>query len=258
MRTFWNSLVASVVVAAAVLAGSPAQAATETCAQYGTVTVAGGHYIVQNNRWGASTTQCISVNGAAFRITRADHHNATNGPPASYPSIYAGCHYGNCTTGSGLPRRVRDFGNPRATLRIATPNSGEWDAAFDLWFDPSANPPGQNHGAELMIWTNHRGRPQPIGSRVATVNLAGGSWDVWIGNIGWNVISYVRTTPSNTLANFSVKAFTDDAVRRGKINTAWYMTSVQAGFEPWIGGTGLAVDQYSFNINGNAASITTR
>ncbi|MBU2669606.1 RICIN domain-containing protein [Actinoplanes bogorensis] len=251
MRTFLVGL----LVAAGVLVGAaPAQAATETCEQYGTVTVEGGRYIVQNNRWGASTAQCISVDGAGFRVTRADHNNATNGPPASYPSIYAGCHYGNCTSGSGLPVRVRDFGDPRATFNISTPDSGEWDAAFDLWFDASANPPGQNYGAELMIWTNHRGRPQPIGSRVGSVNLEGGTWDVWIGNIGWNVISYVRTTPANTMNNFSVKAFTNDAVGRGQINPAWFMTSVQAGFEPWIGGAGLAVNQFAFNLNGGTSS----
>ncbi|MEV6306500.1 RICIN domain-containing protein [Actinoplanes sp. NPDC051861] len=252
MRLFFRILAATVVTAASVLAGgTSAQAATEICDQYGTVVVDGGRYIVQNNRWGASSAQCISVDGAGFRVTRADHNNATNGPPASYPSIYAGCHYGACTSGSGLPLRVRDFGDPRATFNIGTPDSGEWDAAFDLWFDASANPPGQNHGAELMIWTNHRGRPQPIGSRVGTVDLEGGTWDVWIGNIGWNVISYVRTRPNNTMANFSVKAFTNDAVGRGQIDVAWYMTSVQAGFEPWIGGTGLSVDRFAFNANGS-------
>lgn len=256
MRGLWRILVAEGVMAAAVLVAGPARAATETCEQYGTVSVEGGRYIVQNNRWGASTTQCISVDGPGFRVTRADHHNATDGPPASYPSIYAGCHYGNCTTGSGLPVRVRDFGNPRATFNISTPNSGDWDAAFDLWFDASASPPGQNHGAELMIWTSHRGRPQPIGSRVASVNLEGGTWDVWIGNIGWNVISYVRTTPANIMNDFSVKAFTDDAVARRQIDPAWFMTSVQAGFEPWIGGAGLAVDRFSFTLNGGTATST--
>jgi hypothetical protein len=112
---------------------------------------------------------------------------------------------------------------------------------FDLWFDASAKPPGQNYGAEPMIWTNHRGRPQPIGSRVATVGLEGGTWDVWIGNIGWNVISYVRTTPANTMNDFSVRA----------------MTSVQAGFEPWIGGAGLAVDRFAFNLNGGTGGQST-
>ena len=259
MRWHPPRIALAVGLAAAVAAGvvtataGPAAAAPVICDQYGTAAVQGGKYIVQNNRWGASTAQCIDVSAAGFTVTRADHNNATNGPPASYPSIYAGCHYGACTSGSGLPAQVSRLANPRATFDISTPGSGEWDAAFDVWFDPSANPPGQNYGAELMIWADHRGRPQPIGSRIATVNLESGTWDVWSGNIGWNVISYVRTTPDDTFANFGLKSFVDDSVGRGKINTAWYLTGVQAGFEPWIGGAGLAVDLFDFNINGNAA-----
>ncbi|OKI28622.1 hypothetical protein A6A25_30905 [Saccharothrix sp. CB00851] len=229
----------------------PAGAAVEICEQYGSTRLDSGRIIAQNNRWGASTAQCISADGTGFRITRSDHNNATNGVPAGYPSVYKGCHYGNCTTGSGLPLRVADFGDPRGTYDISTPNSGEWNASFDIWFDANANPAGQNYGAELMIWANHRGRPQPIGSKRAAVTLEGAAWDVWIGNIGWNVISYVRQQPTNLMANFSLKAFTQDAVNRGQINPAWYMTSVQAGFEPWIGGAGLAVNRFDFTTNGS-------
>ena len=34
-----------------------------------------------------------------------------------------------------------------------------------------------------------------------------------------------------------VTAFITDATKRGQAKTGWYMTSIQAGFEPWIGGT---------------------
>ncbi|MFD0592653.1 hypothetical protein ACFQZ4_08860 [Catellatospora coxensis] len=103
-----------------------ATAAPVICEQYGTAPVQGGKYIVQNNRWGASTAQCIDVSNAGFTVTRADHNNATNGPPASYPSIYAGCHYGACTPGSGLPARVNTLNNPvpRSTSARPTPVSG--------------------------------------------------------------------------------------------------------------------------------------
>jgi hypothetical protein len=39
--------------------------------------------------------------------------------------------------------------------------------------------------------------------------------------------------------------FVDDIRTRSKVTTAWYLTSIQAGFEPWVGGTGLAVTTYS-------------
>ncbi|MGL5864395.1 MAG: GH12 family glycosyl hydrolase domain-containing protein [Dermatophilaceae bacterium] len=229
-------------------------AAPELCDVHATTPIAGGRYNVQNNRWGASTTQCIAVQGTGFVVTRAEHNKPTDGAPAAYPSIYVGCHYGHCTSDSGLPRKVSEFDNARGTYRAETPNSGAWNSSFDLWFDPTQRTNGQNTGAELMIWANHRGGPRPIGTRTATVTLEGAAWDVWVGNIGWNVISYVRQQPTNSMANFSVSAFVNDAVARGQIQRSWYLTSVQAGFEPWVGGTGLAVRDFAFTTNGTAPS----
>jgi hypothetical protein len=258
MTRKWLGIAVATLLMGAALAAAPpaavpsAEAAPVLCDQFASAPVAGGKYIVQNNRWGASTAQCIDVRGNGFAITQAEHRNATNGPPASYPSIFAGCHYTLCTTDSGLPLKVSDFGDPRATYKITTPNSGEWNASFDLWFDPTKRTDGQNTGAELMIWANHRGAPQPIGTPVATKTINGATWDVWVGNIGWNVVSYVRQQPTNDMSNFSVKAFVDDAVARGQIDRSWYMTSVQAGFEPWVGGAGLAVTDFAFAAGGSS------
>ncbi len=226
----------------------PAPAAvadTQICDQFGATSIAGGRYVVQNDEWGDSIQQCINVTDTGFSVVSGDHNVSTSGPPAAYPSIYAGCHYGYCSTGSGLPLQVSAFGNPHSTVSYAT-TAGQWDAAYDIWYDPTPNPPGQNTGAEVMIWGSHSGAPQPVGQKVATANLAGATWDVWFGNIGWNVISYVRQQPTNSL-DIGVKDFTYDAVNRGYIQTSWYLTSVQFGFEPWQGGPGLGVNNFSFN-----------
>ncbi|WP_373424916.1 GH12 family glycosyl hydrolase domain-containing protein [Mycobacterium simiae] len=47
-----------------------------------------------------------------------------------------------------------------------------------------------------------------------------------------NLISYVAPAPISTW-DFSVLDFTNDVGSRGLITTAWYLTSIQAGFEPW-------------------------
>jgi hypothetical protein len=91
---------------------------------------------------------------------------------------------------------------------------------------------------------------QPVGSKVGTANIAGGTWDVWEGNSGWNVISYVRQQTTSS-ASFSVSSFWNDVVSRGFGSNSWYITSVQAGFEPWVNGTGLAVNNFSYSIGGN-------
>jgi hypothetical protein len=232
-----------------VLAAEPAvanqQVLAETlCGKYASTTVEGGSYIVQNNVWGADTAQCIEVNGASFTVTTSDHDKATNGAPAGYPSIYAGCHYENCTVDSGLPLQVGAMDSVRSSWSTVVPQSGTFNVAYDLWFDPNPRQPAQNAG-ELMIWIDHQGPIQPIGSPVGTVNLAGATWEVWTGNIGWNVISYIRTQPTSAVQDLDLTAFSRDAVRRGSIGGDWYLTSVQAGFEPWQGGQGLATNAFS-------------
>nr|WP_062341663.1 cellulose binding domain-containing protein [Herbidospora sakaeratensis] len=246
------ALVAALLGGFVLFGVSPAQAAPVICEKYGSTTVQSGRFVVINNVWGASTSQCIDVNqSGGFTIQSANHNNATNGAPASYPAIYAGCHYANCSSGSSLPMQASsgNFGNVRTSVSMSYPSTGTWDAAYDIWFDPTPRTDGQNTGAEIMIWLNHRGSVQPVGSQVGTVNLAGGTWQVWFGNIGWNVISYVRTSAASSI-DFAVNTFYSDAVSRGYAQRSWYLTSVQAGFEPWVGGAGLTLNNFTYTTSG--------
>ena len=138
------------------------------------------------------------------------------------------------------------------------PSSGTYDAAYDIWFHKSrpTTTTQQNDGAELMVWLNHAGPIQPIGSKIGTATIAGATWDVWSGSSGWNVISYVRQTPTAS-ATFLVNDFWKDVVSRGLGSTSWYLTSIQAGFEPWIGGTGLTAEQLLGDDGRHAADEPT-
>ena len=106
-----------------------------------------------------------------------------------------------------------------------------------------------------MVWLNQTGSIQPIGSKIGTANIAGATWDVWSGNIGWNVISYVRQH-ADVVAELLVNDFWNDVVSRGLGSTSWYLTSIQAGFEPWVGGAGLAVNSFSVTTDGTQPTQT--
>src|SRR3954469_14270548 len=95
----------ALTLAATVVAGPalPAHADTQICSQYGTTRIQGGKYVVQNNVWGDSTTQCINVTNSGFRITSAVHNVPQTGAPAAYPSVYVGCYFNTCSDGSALP-----------------------------------------------------------------------------------------------------------------------------------------------------------
>ena len=65
IRTLFAALLVGAGVAVA--PGVPAQADVSICDQYGSTTIQ-GRYVVQNNRWGTSATQCINVTSTGFRI----------------------------------------------------------------------------------------------------------------------------------------------------------------------------------------------
>ncbi|MFT7836760.1 glycoside hydrolase [Saccharothrix sp. BKS2] len=236
-------LAASAVVAAA----GPAQADVTICQQYGTTTIQ-GRYVVQNNRWGSSANQCINVTSTGFQITQQQGSAPTNGAPLSYPSVYLGCHYGNCSPGSNLPMQVSRIRSATSSINYRY-TGGTYNASYDIWLDPTPKTTGVNQ-MEIMIWFNRQGSIQPIGSAVGNATVGGRTWQVWRGNNGGNnVISYVAPSPI-TSWSFNVLDFINDVRNRGAITTSWYLTSIQAGFEPWNGGTGLAVDNFSASVSG--------
>jgi hypothetical protein len=231
----------------AVVAASPAAHAEVICDQFASRTIQ-NRYVVQNNRWGASTTQCIDVTTNGFTITQAQHNNPTNGAPASYPSVFLGCHYTNCSPGTNLPMQVGQISSATSSISYTYVSGATYNASYDIWLDPTPRTDGQN-GTEIMIWFNRQGSIQPIGSVVGSATIGGRTWEVWRGNPGWNVVSYVAPSPI-TSWNFSVLDFIADVRSRGVITNSWYLTSIQAGFEPWINGTGLAVTAFSAAVNG--------
>ena len=78
--------------AARAVAAPAAQAATTTCS--GTGTISAGDYMIQANEWNSSAQQCITyTGGTAWSVTTANF-NLSGGAPATYPSIYKGCHWG--------------------------------------------------------------------------------------------------------------------------------------------------------------------
>ncbi|GIH01959.1 hypothetical protein Rhe02_00260 [Rhizocola hellebori] len=248
-----SSIVAAVLLtigtsAASLLAAQPASAVV-ICEQFGTTTA--GNYVIMNNRWGSNSPQCISTTSNGFSITQQDGMGNLSGAPVSYPAIYLGCHYSNCSPGSPLPAQISTMGNANSSITLSYPGSGTYDAAYDIWLNADTNVTGVQD-TEIMIWMNRQGSIQPIGSQTATVTLAGRSWAVWTGNNGQNnVVSYVSGSPLTSLS-FNARDFILDTFSRGSQygNTSWFLTSMQAGFEPWIGGVGLAVNSFSATIGG--------
>ncbi|GAA4891294.1 GH12 family glycosyl hydrolase domain-containing protein [Actinomycetospora straminea] len=218
------------------------------CGRTESVPVAGGRYEVQNNAWGADTPQCTTAFDTGFVVSA--RHDKDSGP-AAYPSIVVGCNYGTCTRDSPYPLPLAEMGDIRSSWAVTVPRRGDFNVAYDVWLDPTPRREGANTGAELMIWLDRTDRVQPIGAERATVAIAGADWEVWTGeNHGTPVISYVRAEPTTTVIDLPISEFVTEATQRGVVEPTWFLTNIQAGFEPWIGGEGLATDAFSLTRNG--------
>ncbi|MDX3745690.1 GH12 family glycosyl hydrolase domain-containing protein [Streptomyces sp. AK08-02] len=247
-RALWGAVLTSLVALAALLTAAPAsQADTTICEAFGTTTIQ-GRYVVMNNRWGTSAAQCISVTDSGFRVTQADGSVPTNGAPKSYPAVYNGCHYTSCSPGTNLPARIGSIASAPSGISYSYVSGAAYDAAYDIWLDPTPRTDGVNR-TEIMIWFNRVGSVQPVGSPVGSATVAGRQWQVWSGNNGSNdVLSFVAPSAIDSW-NFDVMDFVRQAVSRGLAQDNWYLTSVQAGFEPWQNGAGLAVTSFSSSVN---------
>ncbi len=215
--------------------------------------VADGAYTVQNNQWGSSGQDTVMADGDADFTVR---NSSITGNLGGYPSIYAGCHWGNCTPG-GLgahPVRVTTLtipGTVTTSWDTTQPGgSAVYNAAYDLWFNQTPATTGQPNGAELMVWLNRNGSIHPLGSQVGTATIDGVPYRVWEGAQSFgDTICYVMARPTTSVSNLDVGALAADALRRGYIRTSWYLIDVEAGFELWRGGAGLATDSFSVNLS---------
>jgi glycosyl hydrolase family 12/cellulose binding protein with CBM2 domain/fibronectin type III domain protein len=251
-----RSLLIAFVVCLACLAHSTKASAQSTCATTGTVSINSNQYIFHNNEWNSSLEQCATVSGVGFSITTANFNLPTNGAPATYPSIFRGCHWGNCTSSNPFPIQENNIASATTSVTITQPPGINNDSAYDIWFNQSSTTSGQPNGTEVMIWINHQGAPQPFGSQAGTVTIDGARYAVWVGRqTSWNIISYVAQTPVTSVTNLNLVPFFSDAVSRGSLEPSWWLIDVEYGFEIWTGGQGLGVS--GFSVSAAAGSSST-
>ena len=212
-------------------------------------------YHLQANEWNSGSTFKVCTNGDAdFTISSSGIDVAHNGAPGAYPSLYKGCHWGNCTENSGMPVPVSVMastpGKVTTSYSTTTVNSGAWDDSYDIWYNPAASTNSNSSGLEMMIWLNHFGGIQPAGSQGPTVTLDGISFTVWYGGSGnGGTVSFVANSPRSSVSNLDLGPLAAYAVSKGYMQNSWYLIDVEAGFEPWTSGQGLTANSFSVTVN---------
>jgi hypothetical protein len=214
------------------------------------------HYIAYNDDFGSYT--CLQTKDqqrkANFTVTSWQQDSGRIG---AFPNIFAGWEYGRHPVNSWNPIADDADGSPEASVSFSYVPSGDYNAAWDIWFnrtDPSnLYLHGQDDGAEVMIWLANHTYFHPM----ATVQVGGHTWQFmsWIAtnrNNGtqWHYVAFIA--PENlSHATLWLNQFFDAATALGDLNPHWYLTSVSFGYELASGDfEGLRVKDFAVNYVG--------
>ncbi|MEO3807414.1 cellulose binding domain-containing protein [Sphaerisporangium sp. B11E5] len=234
---------------------TPSGPGNQLCNSGDSVTM--GKYWINNNLWGQSSgtgRQCMWAGSTSGNtISWGTSWTWSNSPSQvkSYVSSVLGWHWGWKVPGSGLPVQVSANRNVNTTWNYALTLQGgtnTFNVAYDLWLHPNSTPNTENPSDEVMIWTYRGGGASPVGSRQATVTIAGTTWELWRGNVGWEVFSFVRTGNA-TSVQLNLRDFLSVLVSRGWLSSSKYLTSVQAGTEVFVGQGRLDTTAYSVTVS---------
>jgi hypothetical protein len=221
-----------------------------TSDKFGTISIKGGEYIVQNNVWGGNTLQTITVPDTSvcrFNVSKSNHNQDG---VASYPSIFKGSHWG-LTTNGWQSIRISDLAT--ATFNFTVNSSrppGKYNVAMEAWFSAGLDTSsGYSGGGELMIWLDSQGMV-PAGIQIGTF----GSYQVWFAQMDWQYICYFQTGQNSV--DINLNDFIQDTLSRGYFNSSWYLHDIEAGFEICSGGEGLLVESFSAEVSKITSSTT--
>ncbi|CAL9536741.1 Endoglucanase S [Streptomyces sp. enrichment culture] len=230
-----------------------AKASAGTCDAFGTIPM--GKYYVNNNLWGQDSGQGWQCawdthrSGDTIGWGTEWQWSGVSHEVKSFTSAVLGWHWGWQSDATELPVRLSDNRSVRTSWRYAvSPDPGTMNVAYDLWLhDRVAEDWEDQPTDEVMIWTYRSGGAGPLGRKTGTVNIGGATWDLYQGDIGWKVHSFVRTS-NTTSVDLDLNDFLRALQQRGSVSPAKYLSSVQAGTEVFTGAGRLDTSAYSVDV----------
>jgi Glycosyl hydrolase family 12/Cellulose binding domain len=234
--------------------------AAQICNTSGSIPM--GKYWLNSNLWGASSgsgTQCISDvsnNGSSIAWNTNWSWTGTPNSVKSYDSSVLGWHWGWMNSNTGLPIQLSSNTAVQTswTFNLNQTTPGGQDVSYDTWLSPNANLGNASPSDEVMVWLYHTGGVGPVGTKQATVTIDGTSWDLYEGNIGWEVYSFVRTT-NTTSESLNLMDFYQYLISRG-LSSSKYLLSVESGTEVFTGAGSLDTTSYYTNVGGSSPTPT--
>lgn len=232
------------------MAEGAASICTATDGYYKRVAVGGG-YQISPIEWNSQAPLCMSSTGGAdFTVTSSALTSATDLPVKGAPGAYA--RIAPLNTAFSLPASVAGMGDTLTSWRTTEQATGKFDASYDLWYADDATGCTATPSApyELMIWLNAQGGAVPYGDSLGSVAIGTKAYSL-TGHLpdspgDHKIINYQLSTPATSVYDLNLRTITADAVQRGFAPATGVLCSVQAGFEIWDGGAGLATTSFSY------------
>jgi len=247
----WKTLLTALFTGAALVVPAQPASAANTCDAFGSITL--GKYWLNNNLWGQDAGtgwQCMWDTASGSTIGWGTSWGWSGSPSQvkSFTSSVLGWHWGWKTSGTELPVRLNAGRDVYTDWRYRVSGSGTMNVAYDLWLHDIPNPDWQHNPTdEVMVWLYRSGGAGPLGTFQGTVTIAGTSWDLYRGDIGWNVFSFVRRS-NTTSATLHMQDFLNNLVGRGWVANTKYLSSIEAGTEVFVGDGQLDTDAYTADI----------
>ncbi|KAI3397579.1 hypothetical protein diail_10551 [Diaporthe ilicicola] len=239
--------IASIVLAAtsAMAAPSAKRSVQISCGSFGSYQA--GDYTIYHNNWGAaqatSGSQCTTFDSISGSTVAWETNWNWAGGSSSVKS------YSNAAV---------ENVNKQLSAVSSIPSSWEWtysntdivaDVSYDLWLAPTS---GGTNSYEIMVWLAAFGNAGPIsstGSAIATPTIGSNTFKLYSGPNGdTTVYSFVA---DSTIASFSgdMMDFLNYLVKNEGVSDSNYITSLQAGTEPFTGSeTVFKTTAYSLTV----------
>lgn len=240
MSKRYPMVIAIAVFCFGAMLSTPAHAQVwSSCSQYATYT--SGQYNVYTDEWGASSGQCLYVYSATNWTSTSNFSG--NGIKA-FPDTEFGLNNVPLSSLSSVP----------TSFNVTVPGNAYYDVAYDLWTT--------NNVDEVMVWEEWNydgplsnsygcsGYPSTACPIATNVYINGGYYNVFQGNNGHNVISFLRTS-QRASGNEDILQFMNWCANNGMLNSQQFST---ADFGIEITSTS---GTQNFTLNSYTSSIVT-
>ena len=242
----------ALAVSAAPAAAAASAGSITACQRYAQNSVTSGKYVydIWTDAFGGNP-ECLteSVTLPAFTISSSFTKTPVRGVQA-YPHI---------SVSNFRPTELSKVGGEATTWSTTQQTTDgrtavdAWAADTDDWITRTRT--ATTPRAELLIWLNRKGPAgfykTPVHNPVYRIDGANWYLVTWApsGKRTWTYIQFRRVRPATSARAMAMAPFIRAAEKAGLLKPWWWQQSIEAGFEIWSGGRGLAVRSFSASLS---------